>query len=253
MLDIKLYGYSTSPFVQKVACYLYYKKLPFEFVPVNVIDQQELAFTGQTQVPVLKVNEEWRIDSTPLGIWLDEQFPDKPLLGFNDAEREKVIAIDRWVTDGYIAAIFRTMVDSEMDLTFRHKAWRLAAIVSSQTPLPEAVRVAWPEDLRSVPFVHDIANSMDRNELIEDMYSRLGRELLQHLQEGPYLGGLKQPSLADFSLYPQLIFRYCTGVDEGLAVPKNREIYDWLQRMSQHLPANPLLVPDIMLLHKSAV
>ena len=115
MADIKLYGYSTSPFVQKVACYLYYKELPFEFVPVNLIGQPELAFTGQTQVPVLKIDDEWRLDSTPLGIWLDQRFPDKPLLGQNQEQRELILNIDRWITDGYIAAIFRTMVDSRTE------------------------------------------------------------------------------------------------------------------------------------------
>ena len=46
MSDIKLYGYSTSPYVRKVGCYLYYKGLPFEFVPVNPLDHEALAFTG---------------------------------------------------------------------------------------------------------------------------------------------------------------------------------------------------------------
>ena len=80
MADIKLYGYSTSPYVRKVACCLYYKQLPFEFVPVNPVDPSEIAFTGQTQVPVLQIGDEWRIDSTPLALWLDELFPERPCL-----------------------------------------------------------------------------------------------------------------------------------------------------------------------------
>ncbi len=45
MANIKLYGYSTSPYVRKVACCLYYKKLPFEFIPVDPTDSKVIAFT----------------------------------------------------------------------------------------------------------------------------------------------------------------------------------------------------------------
>ncbi len=88
MPDIKLYGYSTSPYVRKVGCCLHYKELSFEFVPVNPTDPREIAFTGQTQVPVLKIDDEWRSDSTPLAMWLDELFPEKPLLGNTQKERK---------------------------------------------------------------------------------------------------------------------------------------------------------------------
>jgi glutathione S-transferase len=33
---ITLYGYAPSPFVKRVAGFLYYKELPFELVPVNL-------------------------------------------------------------------------------------------------------------------------------------------------------------------------------------------------------------------------
>ena len=75
MAKIRLYGYSTSPFVRKLGCCLYYKQLPFEFVPVDPTNPEQIAFTGQTQVPVLQIDDEWRNDSTPLALWLDELFP----------------------------------------------------------------------------------------------------------------------------------------------------------------------------------
>lgn len=41
-----------------MGCCLYYKNLPFEFVPVNPMDAREIAFTRQTQVPVLQIGDE---------------------------------------------------------------------------------------------------------------------------------------------------------------------------------------------------
>ena len=35
MKSINLYGYATSPYVRKTACFLYYKGLDFTHVPVN--------------------------------------------------------------------------------------------------------------------------------------------------------------------------------------------------------------------------
>ena len=254
MPDIKLYGYSTSPYVRKVGCYLYYKDLPFEFVPVNPLDHQQLAFTGKkTQVPVLKIDDEWRVDSTPLGIWLDELFPEKPLLGDSPEQREQILAIDRWVTDGMIAAAFRSIIDGEMDLSYRQQCWRLAAIVNSQTPMPEEVRAHWGEGLKQAEFIQRIADSTDRTEPLDSMFRRLLGELVAHLQDGPYLGGLEQPSLADFSLYPQLVFGYMAGLVEDLSVAEHPQIRAWLQRVSKQLPANPILVPDFMLVNQTIV
>ena len=82
MPEIRLYGYSTSPFVRKLGCCLYFKQLPFEFVPVDPTNPEQIAFTRQTQVPVLQIGNEWRTDSTPLALWLDELFPERPLFVF---------------------------------------------------------------------------------------------------------------------------------------------------------------------------
>ena len=66
MTNVTLYGYPTSPYVTKVACYLKYKKIPFHFEAVNPITAKEIKFTSQRQIPVLKIGDEWRKDSAPL-------------------------------------------------------------------------------------------------------------------------------------------------------------------------------------------
>ena len=59
MPDIKLYGYATSPYVRKVGCFLYYKQLEFEHVPINPMEAASaLEFVGGTQVPVLVIDGE---------------------------------------------------------------------------------------------------------------------------------------------------------------------------------------------------
>ena len=61
---IKLYGYATSPYVRKTGAFLYYKKLPFTYVPVSPFATEDtLGKFGGTQVPVLEIGDEWRRES----------------------------------------------------------------------------------------------------------------------------------------------------------------------------------------------
>ncbi len=250
MADIKLYGYSTSPYVRKVACCLYYKKLPFEFVPVNPTTSKEIGFTRQTQVPVLQIGDEWRVDSTPLAIWLDELYPENPLLGNTQEERESILALDSWVTDNLILATFRTAYETEMSAKFRHTAWRLAAIVSSQTPLSDEVRAAWPDLLKMAPFIQHMMADVDTSETLSEMHTRIALELIENLKGGPFFGGREQPSLVDFAIFPQLVFGYMVGIEQNLMAALEPSLNSWLNNVKSYLPDNPLLVPDFMLVNE---
>jgi len=248
-VNIKLYGYSTSPYVRKVGCCLYYKKLSFEFIPVNPTDPREIAFTGQSQVPVLQIGDEWRTDSTQLAIWLDELFPDKPLLGNTQQERESILALDAWVSDSLILASFRSAYEGEMSAKFRHATWRLAAIVSSQTPLPDEIRNAWPDFVKMAPFIKHMMCDVDHSESLSEMLARIPLQLVENLQGGPFFGGRKQPSLVDFAIFPQVAFMYMVGIEQHLGVTLEPSLNNWVNNIKSLLPKNPILVPDFMIIN----
>lgn len=250
MPQIRLYGYSTSPFVRKLGCCLYYKQLPFEFVPVDPTNPEQIAFTRQSQVPVLQIDDEWRNDSTPIALWLEKLFPDQPLFGRNEQERTLILGMDKWATDSLILSSFRFAHETEMTARFRQTAWRMAAIVSSQTPLPDEIRNAWPEMLKMAPFIKHMMCDIDRTESLPDMQMRVSIELLEHLNEGPFFGGLQQPSLVDFAIYPQLVFNYMVGTEQDLKIAQVPALRQWLDNMRQYLPENPLLVPDFMIVSR---
>jgi glutathione S-transferase len=235
--------------VRKVGCCLFYKDLPFEFIPVNPMEPKEIAFTGQTQVPVLQIGNEWRTDSTPLAIWLDELFPEKPLLGKTPQERESILAMDSWVTDSLILAGFRSAYEGEMNATFRHRAWRLAAIVTSQTALPDEIRNAWPDLLKTAPFIKHMMCDVDESETLSEMLARVPLQLIENLQGGPFFGGRKEPSLVDFAIFPQVIFMYMVGIDQHLGLTLEPSLNKWLNNMTPLMPKNPLLVPDFMIMN----
>ena len=243
---ITLFGYTTSPFVRKVACYLHFKNLSFEFVGVSPVEPEKtIGFSGGSQVPVLKIGNEWRTDSSRIGFWLDELFPEKPLVSGKPAERKKIIAIDDWASDQFIPGmVFRAAIDGPMNDGFRKRAWRLADIVSHGATLPDEIKKAWPDLLGKAPFILNMVNQLDRNEPLANMQMRLFGELVGHLGEGPFLGGQDAPSLADFAIYPQMMFPYQVGLIDSLPVLAHPTIGPWLERVSRHLPQNPWCVGE---------
>ena len=87
---------------------------------------------------------------------------------------------------------------------------------------------------------------MDLTESYEDMQVRIFSELAGHIGDGPYMGGLDQPTMLDFAVFPQLVFSYMFGLQETLSAATDPVIEGWLQRVSQHLPKNPTLAADKM-------
>lgn len=245
MTDIKLYGYATSPFVRKVGCFLYYKGLEFQHVPVDPTNPSEtIGHTNGTQVPVLEIDSEYRRESSELAFWLDERFPEKPLCP--TAHKDTILEIDRWISDTFLLSIFRGAVDADLSLQFRYRGWRLAALVSAHTPLSEHVRHYWPEGLKQAPFIQAMAQQMDLTESFQAMQVRIFHELVEHLGSGPFLGGLEQPTMLDLAVFPQLVFGYMFGLEEQLSAASHPAVQAWMRRLAAHLPENPTLVADMM-------
>ncbi len=248
MTSVKLYGYATSPYVRKVGCFLYYKGIEFEHVPVNPIDPAAtIGHTKGRQVPVLEIDGEWRRESSELAYWLDELFPQKPLSPPD--HKTKIDEIDSWISDSFLTSIFRPAIDGELNLQHRFRGWRLAAIVSAHTPLPEHIRNKWPELLPLAPFIKRMAKHMDLTESYSEMQMRIGLELMAHIGSGPYMGGLNEPTMLDLAVFPQLVWGYMFGLEENLSAARSPVIKAWMKRVSNHLPRNPTLVLDEMLVN----
>jgi glutathione S-transferase len=242
--EIKLYGYVTSPFVMKVAAFLKYKRLNYIHVHVRPLSNEQIQFTGQTQVPVLEIYGEWRNDSTQLGVWLDELYPEPPLLGRNANDRQKILSIDQWVSNVMIRSQFREAVDWTNSYHSIRNGWRLARMVNFGTPIPWTWQLFWPFGVKRAPFIVDMVNQLDRSEPIGDMQKRILDELELHLAAGSYLSGGSEPSLADLSAYPVIMSGWLTGMRGGFSWRNRPTIMAWLQRVQSHLPDNPLPVDD---------
>lgn len=244
MGEIHLYSYPTSPYGQKVGCYLKYKRLDYRFIGVSPLDNEQIKFTGQRQVPVLKIGDEWRKESSELGFWLDELFPKRRIIPSDIARAKKVREVDDWVSRALIPAMFRGVVEWQSSFNSITNGWRLAQTVNNITPLPFYVRMIWPFAIRRAPFIVRMVAQLDLNEPMSHMMLRLEQEFVNHLNGQDYLGGRSEVSLADLSAFPIIVNAYMTGMRSKHFLIDRPEIRAWAERLAQQLPANPLLVPD---------
>lgn len=243
--EIELYSYTISPYGQKVAAYLKYKRLDYRYIAVNPMTSAELSFSKQTQVPVVKIGGEWRKESSEIGLWLDELYPEKPLLPIIESEREKLLSLDRWISDSLYPAFFRPFVDWSYDpIRAIRNGWKMGRGLCDDGSAPYYLRWAYPVAVRRIPFIRHMLHRTDFTESFLDMVTRLESEFVEHLDTGPYLGGMDSPTLADFSAYPAIAQKYRMGVDEKRNYVDNPVIARWCNEVESHLEGNPFLMAD---------
>ncbi|ABC63933.1 maleylacetoacetate isomerase [Erythrobacter litoralis] len=89
---MKLYGYYRSSTSYRLRCALELKGLDYENVPVNLLktEQKSEAFTARNafgSVPMLETDHGDKAQSMAIIEWLDEAYPEKPLLPSDPEQR----------------------------------------------------------------------------------------------------------------------------------------------------------------------
>ncbi|MEB3766574.1 glutathione S-transferase [Acinetobacter sp. MD2] len=91
-----LYQFPLSHFCEKARWLLDYKEL--DYVAQNLTPGWHQAFarlkTGQPNLPILKDQQHWIANSTPIAEYLDLHYPEYLLLGASTSVRSQILAID---------------------------------------------------------------------------------------------------------------------------------------------------------------
>ena len=247
MANIKLYSYPTSPYAQKVACYLNYKQLDFEFVPVNPMTNEQIKFTKQRQVPVLEIDGQWRTESSELGLWLEQVCPERSILPSDEPACHEVLEIDQWISSSLIPSVFRYAVQWQNPWHSITNGWRLSRAVHHSTPLPFYARALWPFAVKRAGFIVAMVEQMDLSESIPDMNARLQNEFISKLAGGPFFAGQTEVSLADLSAFPVVAHSYFMGMKTRQSLRDDPEILAWAKQVHAQLSKNPFLVDGCLL------
>lgn len=247
-VPIVLYSYELSPYAAKVRCFLGRKDLDYTTHYVDPLHATAELPVGH-QVPVLAIGDEARNDSTPIGMWLDERFPDKPrLLPDASAERERVLALDEWVTRRLIPLTFRLMLGEGESLATRWRNRRRGARTLHKT-VPNGYRFPWralhPLMVTRAGFIRRVIAETDPRKSNASLLTEVLDQLSETLGPNPFLGGQNAPTLADLSAFAQLAFPYLAGYDGIERIERNPRILAWLERVRSHLPPEAPLREDL--------
>ena len=143
--------------------------------------------------------------------------------------------------------MFRLIVDWQSTRNGIYNGIRLGKAVHKSANLPMWVRYLWPILIRRAKFIHRIIAHTDRAEPVAVMQKRLINEFVGHLKNGPYLGGLPQPTLADASAFPLVIFGHEIGLRGDIPWLEDEVVLAWVQRTRTCFLETPCLVPVEML------
>ena len=215
---------------------LLYKRVDFKLCYVSPTDQAQIEFAGQKMVPVVKIDDEWRLDSGPICVWLDERFADNSIAGLNPNERRAIAEADEWVTDNIIALFFRSTIDDDRSFSaFRNG--RVLANVMRETSGQVSwwTQFIWYRLLRRVPFLIVEANKVDRSQTMRECRERILSELELRLKPTGFVAGTITPSYADISLFAQLACASSFGLEGALAADASETLLDWYRGMCDRI------------------
>jgi glutathione S-transferase len=98
---LELYQFELSHYCEKVRLILDYKGLEYRTVEVTPgVGQLDLfRLSGQRQVPVLKDGATVIADSTAIALYLEEHYPDQPILPSDPQQRALCLLMEEWADE----------------------------------------------------------------------------------------------------------------------------------------------------------
>ena len=198
-----------SPHCWRVKMALAHKGLEFEALPWRFVEKEAIAFSGQGAVPVLVDAERTVADSWRIALYLDEAYPDRPLLMDSEQARGAILALKYWCDRSVHSAVMPVIIsDLFARLHAKDKAYfresrerRLGKTLEEFGANPSQALASLRKSLDPVRPV---------------------------LVEQPYLGG-GSPSYADYILFGA--FQWARVVSPIRLLEPDDPMFPWRERL----------------------
>lgn len=243
---ITLYSYEFSPYAAKVRCFLGLKELDYQTHYVNPLRARAELPVGH-QVPVLKIGGEARNDSTPIGLWLDERFPERPpLLPEAGPERERLLEMDREIARRFIPLSFRLLIafGEPLGVRFRNRGLGARA-VDRTTPGGYPLRWLHPFMVSRIGFIRRQIEATDLNRPNGALLDDAAADIVAWLEGAAFMGGRDRPSLPDLSAFAVLSLPYLAGYAGADGIERHPALMDWFARVRAYLPPDAVVRADL--------
>lgn len=204
MNKVQFYSFALSPYALKVHCYLLALDIDFETIFVDAMKMRKILPVGST-VPVLTVNNESRNESSDIGYWLNELYPQQQLVPLELIAKTQIA--DKWVNDKLINLAFRDTVGFDDPIIKKYKKrLHLSKVLGQTSPNGVSVIFRFFHMLfLEQTFVKNNIAMTDTGRILNDLRIELATEFNELLEGGPFLCGSQKPTLADLSAYPQIV------------------------------------------------
>lgn len=193
---LELYQFELSHYVEKVRLILDYKGLPYRKVEVTPgIGQLEVyRLSGQRQVPMLKDGDRVIADSTAIAEYLDQKYPEKPIIPTDPRQRGLCLLMEQWADESIGPNARKCMIGA----LGQSQSFRQAFLPASTPDFFRNLLGSVPVELFSV-MGFGVGLTPDALKTAQDAMKRDLAALCFILLEQPYLI-TDQPTLADFAV-----------------------------------------------------
>ncbi|MEL6383234.1 MAG: glutathione S-transferase family protein [Cyanobacteria bacterium J06626_18] len=238
---LELYKFEASAYSEKVRLILDYKQLPYKAIEVTPgVGQIDLyRLSGQRKVPVVKDGAVVVPDSTAIARYLDEKYPENPLIPNDPKQKGLCLALEDWADESLGLQGRKAMIGAFS----QHPNFRTALLPATTPDLVKNLVGAVPGDILSLLGTGVGFGPDDVKEATTVLKQAL-EALCLMLQDSPYLVG-DQPTLADFAVagitmyikfpaseYVNLPEGICGKGVPGLADDINyHPFFDWRDRL----------------------
>lgn len=240
---LELYQFELSHFCEKIRLILDYKGLDYRKIEVTPgIGQIDLMrLSGQRQVPVLKDGNEIIADSTAIAKYLEQHYPDRPILPQDPKQRGMCLLMEEWADQSmglYSQTLFLKAVSQDSSLR--------ACILPTNTP--EALKYlvgAVPGDLFKfldqgsgmLPDLIKTAQDAIRQDLEALCYLLLGSDQPYFVADHPTLADFAIAGLSLYLKFPEGPYLNAPAALLGRGIPGFAEIgtfapfFSWRDRL----------------------
>ncbi|MEM6426002.1 MAG: glutathione S-transferase family protein [Cyanobacteria bacterium P01_D01_bin.128] len=193
---IELYQFEASHYCEKVRLILDYKKLTYKKIEVTPgVGQFELfQKSGQRQVPVLQDRSEIIPDSTAIAQYLDQKYPDSPVLPADPKQRGLCLMMEAWADESIGLNARKAMIGAFN----QHPNFRTALLPAATPDLVKNLVGAVPGDVLNLLGI-GVGFGGEAVKEATDILRQNLEALCLILQDSPYLVA-DHPTLADFAV-----------------------------------------------------
>lgn len=232
-----LYQFEASPFCDKVRRILHVKRLSYETREIGLLESQTgyRKINPAGKVPALSEDGQVICDSTEIAYYLEERYPNPPLLPKDPGERALVQVLEDWADE--------SLYFYEMRLRFgfaHNRARVLPRLLSSENRVVKGLGTFLaPRAIQMQLSAQGIGRKSDSLILAE-----LGRhiETIKNLLgEKKYLVG-SSLSLADIAVYSQLACIRDSAEGEA-EISRAPEVASYLERIDKETRPKPKNAP----------